>query len=389
MSRTLETPGASGGIALLSDPFRPFFLLAALFAAIALPAWLAMLRGDLVPVGVFDGRAWHIHEMLFGYLAAVLAGFLFTAIPNWTGRLPLRGRPLALLVLLWLAGRVVVALPIGGWPTAVVDLAFLAAIAALPGARCWPGGTGAMRRFALLVTLFALANLLFHLPAFEAWGERLGLAVAAMLIGLVGGRIVPSFTRNWLAGRRSPSLPAAFGRFDKAALLVLGLTLVAWIGAPEALPTGGLLVLAAALHGARLARWKAWLTVREPLLLVLHLGYLWLVVALLLMGLAIIAPDWFEGSAALHALSAGAVGTMTVAVMTRATLGHSGRALTAGPATVAIFGLVSLGAALRVLAPALPVDTMTVLFVAGLTWCSGFALFVVVYGPVLASRRER
>ncbi len=369
---------------LLADPFRPFFLGATLFALFAVPVWIWVFVSAPPEMSGFDAYAWHIHEMLFGYLGAVLTGFLFTAIPNWTGRLPLRGPVLGLLALLWLAGRLAVA----AWPghpgAAVVDIAFLLVIACFAWREILAGRNWRNAPICLLVSLLAVANLLFWLPAAGDVGWRLGLGVAALLIALVGGRIVPSFTRNWLAKRDASSLPVPFGTYDKLCLLALAVAFVAWIIEPFANWTGALMMAASALHFVRLLRWRPWLTVVEPLLLVLHLGYGWLILAMLLMGCAILGFGGIQPTAALHALSVGAVGTMTLGVMARATLGHSGRALTADRGTTVIIGAITLSALLRVAAPNLPMAYDTVIVASGLAWCVAFGLFVAVYGPILS-----
>jgi len=374
---------------LFSDPFRPFFLLGTLQAALAVPLWLLLMSGLLDWPMVFDPLSWHVHEMLFGFLAAVLAGFLFTAIPNWTGRLPLRGRGLIVLVVLWLLGRAAMLAPVGPWVAGIADCAFLAVVAGLAWREVLAGRNWRNAPICLLVTLFGAANILFHVEGFEILGQRLALAVAALLIALVGGRVVPSFTRNWLAKRDGAGLPAAFGRFDRLCLVLLVGTLLAWLVVPEAQATGWCFLVVCAFHAARLARWRGWTTLAEPLVAVLHVGYLWLVAAFALIGLAIVWPGSFTTTASLHGLSAGAVGTMTLAVMTRASLGHSGRPLTAGPGTLAIYVLVSLGAILRVLAPELPFDYVGVLTLAAVLWSGAFALFVLCYGPLLAGARTR
>lgn len=332
---------------LFSDPFRPFFLLGALQAALGVPLWLLLLGGTVDWPMAMDPLSWHVHEMLFGFLGAVLAGFLFTAIPNWTGRLPLRGRGLALLVALWFAGRLAMLAPLGSWMTGIVDASFLVVVAALAWREVLAGRNWRNAPICLLVTLFAAANVLFHSDDLQGFGQRLALAVAGLLIALVGGRIVPSFTRNWLAKRSATVMPAPFGRFDRVCLIVLVAALAGWLVAPDAAAIGWGMVAAALLHGARLARWRGLATLSEPLVAVLHAGYLWLVAAFAMIGLSILAPAVVSTGAALHALSAGAVGTTTLAVMTRASLGHSGRPLVAGPATVAMYLLVVAGAALR------------------------------------------
>jgi len=197
---------------------------------------------------------------------------------------------------------------------------------------------------------------------------------------------VPSFTRNWLSKRPGEALPAPFGSYDKPALVTLIVALLTWTVWPDAVTSGLFLLLAALLHTIRLARWRGWRTAAEPLVLILHLGYGWLPLGLALVGWSILAPDL--PLAARHALTAGTIGTMTLAVMTRATLGHSGRALHAGPATVAIYACVMGGALLRVVTPALPVDPTTSLTWAALLWGGAFALFALVYGPLLLGSRH-
>ncbi len=374
--------------AVLSYGFRPFFLLGAAFAAIAVPVWLAVLQSGIAPAGPFDGFRWHIHEMIFGYLGAIIAGFALTAVPNWTGRLPLSGLPLAGLAGLWLAGRIACAfLPSPAW-AAAIDGAFLIVLAAAIWREIVAGKNLHNVPIAGLITVFALANLIFHgaglWPGLQGYGERIALGIAALLIALIGGRIVPSFTRNWMAKAKLEPLPEPFGRFDKLALGVLAVAVVAWMAWPGALPTAVLLLAASLMHFVRLSRWRGTRTAREPILLVLHLGYLWLAVSLALMGLATLAPSALTASAGLHALTAGAIGTMTLAVMTRASLGHTGREIKADGATLAIYALVTLGALLRVAAPLLPADYLTTLIASGVLWSGAFALFVVVYGPILA-----
>src|SRR5690606_5993109 len=239
---------------------------------------------------------------------------------------------------------------------------------------------------AAMLVLFALANGVHHAETMGAVpagaGMRLALGVAAMLIALIGGRIVPSFTRNWLAKRGSKRLPASFGALDKLALAATAAALVMWQVLPGAAVTGGLLLAAGAGLALRLARWRGLATVREPILVVLHVGYGWVVAGLALLGLAIVAPEWVPASPALHALTAGAVGTMTLAVMTRATLGHTGRATESDRWTTGIYGAVTLGAVLRVAAPFAAGDHYShLLFASGAVWSGAFVLFVCRFGP--------
>ncbi len=363
---------------MFSAGFRPFFLLAASWAAIAVPVWLAayahgyMLRGAVPPI------LWHGHEMVFGFGVAAVAGFLLTAIPNWTGRLPVRGWPLAVLALLWLSGRIAMLVP----GAALLDLAFLAALVAVVARELLAGRNWRnLPMLGGLLLLFA-ANLLFHFGI--AAGLRLGIATLLMLIALVGGRIVPSFTRNWLA-KQAPRgrMPAPESLFDRAALVVTLAALAAWVADLASWP----LILAGLVLAARLSRWRGGATFGEPLLLVLHAGYGWLALGLVLLGLSELVPA-LPASTALHALTVGAIGTMTLAVMTRASLGHSGRALAADAATRTIYLLVTLAALLRVASAFAATHAVVVTSLAGLAWSAAFALFAVHYGPLLVRERR-
>jgi uncharacterized protein involved in response to NO len=218
-------------------------------------------------------------------------------------------------------------------------------------------------------------------------GARLAIALAAVLISLIGGRIIPSFTRNWLAKEKGEPFPAPFGPLDKIAVTATLVAMLAWAVWPDRPWTGAPLLVAAVIQAIRLARWHGARTFAEPLVIILHLGYLWLILGLLALCTSALAPEIIATTAALHALTAGAIGTMTLAVMTRATLGHTGRALAADLGTRAIYGLVILGAALRVAAPWLPTDYPETVALAGLLWAGAFLLFAAKYGPYLFSRR--
>lgn len=383
-------------IPVLSFGFRPFFLMGALYAAFAVLHWLLILGGMVEAPGGIDPIAWHQHEMLFGFSSAIVAGFILTAVPNWTGRLPVAGRALAALALLWLAGRVALALigVIGEPIAALIDAAFLFVLAGLIAREIVNGSNWRNLPPALLITLLAVANAVFHLElqgviAANGLGARIGIGVIAMLIGLIGGRIVPSFTRNWLVKRQVQTdmpndLPSPFAAYDKMALLLLAVTLLSWIAFPESQLSFMLQTLAGIAHIIRLARWRFWRCLAEPLVLILHVGYAWLAVGLMLLGLVHLIPA-INDLAALHALTSGAFGTMMLAVMTRATLGHTGRQLIADGWTVTIYAAVTLGSIARVLSPVLAGGVW--LQAAGLLWAGAFLLFAVVYGPMLLRAR--
>ena len=387
MTSSAEQIRGYNGPALFERGYRPFFLGAGLWAAVALPLWLSMLAFGIDVPSHLSAADWHIHEMLFGYVGAVIAGFLLTAVPNWTGRLPVIGMPLALLAGLWLLGRLAMFVSeIAPAVAAAIDVSFLAAVAVVLWREVLAGRNLRNVPACMLVTLLALANLGFQVSVLanldRLVAERAALAVIAFLITLIGGRIVPSFTRNWLAQGGNKRLPAAFCNFDKAVLAIAALTFISWVLMPDSIVTAVLMIIVALSLSVRSARWRVWSTLTEPLVTILHIGYAWLPIWCGLVALHIIRPQAIDASTAAHALTAGAIGTMTIAVMTRATLGHSGRPLRAGILTSAVYLLVVAGAAMRVLAPLLPIAYVDVLAVSGFMWAGGFALFVVGYVPI-------
>ncbi len=385
---------SAAGPAILSAGFRPFFLLSAIWAAVGIPLWLVVLAGELAVPTALAPIIWHVHEMVFGFAAATVAGFLLTAIPNWTGRLPLQGAPLGFLTLLWCAGRVAVLLSawIGVPAAAVIDLAFPLVFLGVVAREIIAGRNWRNLPMTAALLLLALGNGLVHAEALglsstAQLGNRLGVATLLMLISLVGGRIVPSFTRNWLAKQR-PGLatPAPFDGLDRAALASTAVALAGWVALPDSALACALELAAGLLLGLRLARWRGIATYREPLVWVLHLGYFWLALGILLLGVNGLLP-FVPQTAALHALTVGAIGTMTLAVMTRASLGHSGQPLVAGPGTTAIYAAITLAAVLRLLAPLGGARYLLLLDVAAAAWSAAFLLFAVLYAGVLTQPR--
>jgi uncharacterized protein involved in response to NO len=321
------------GPALLSYGFRPFFLAGATWAALGVLLWLPQYFGEVTLPIAFAPLDWHIHEMLYGYVAAVMAGFLLTAIPNWTGRLPVSGVSLGLLALLWLAGRVAMltSAKLGLAVTAAVDISFLATLAAVALREILAGKNWRNLRVLIVLAVLIAGNVVFHVEVMRAgvsdYGIRIGLAAIVTLLMLIGGRIVPSFTRNWLVRVNPGWLPAPFSRFDAVSLAGAVVALIAWIAFPEHLAAGALLLVAAALHAVRLGRWAGDRTAADRLVLVLHVAYGFVPLGFVLLGASILLPGEVPRSAGLHAWTAGAIGLMTLAVMTRATLGHTGRPL--------------------------------------------------------------
>lgn len=379
-------------LAIWTIGFRPFFLMAGVWSAVALAGWIGVLTMGLTLPSRFDPLTWHIHEMLFGFVLAAIAGFLLTAIPNWTGRPPISGRPLAALVMLWLAGRVTCLVsawfPLG--LAAVIDLAFPFVLCGVVAREIIAGRNWRNMIMPIPVAVLGVADLLMYLelsgsslPVGLGW--RLGLAAIIVLISVVGGRIIPSFTRNWLIKQNASRLPPAHGHVDSLALVSLLAGMVGWALFPASWPFGGLLLVAAALNGWRLGRWRGTAVGAEPLLAVLHAGYLWVIIGAALLGASMLA-DHVPRAAAIHALTAGAIGTMTLGVMTRVSLGHTGRALTADRITALIYLLVILAAIARVAAWG-GGWSASLIEISAVLWVGSFGLFVLRYGPILLASR--
>ena len=396
MTSSAEQMRRYTGHPLFSFGFRPFFLAGSIVAA-TIPLVTALAFSGAIgwdfPGGVL---AWHGHELVYGFLSAVVAGFVLTAVPNWTGRLPLLGAPLAGLFLLWFAGRIAILSSgaLDGLAVALIDVSFLFVLNMFLWREVLQGKNWRNAPVCALVLVFAVGNLVWHLElargAGGVFGLHAGVAAVAVLLSLIGGRVTPSFTRNWLAKSGREAISAPVSRLDKAAIAMLIAGLLLWLFAPHHLATGAALLLAGGLHVLRLARWRGWRAFAEPLVLILHIGYFWLALSIILLGASVLWPAIVPGAVALHALTAGAMGVMTLAVMTRATLGYTGRMLSADAATLVIYGLVNLGAAMRVAAAFLPVPYTGALTVSGLLWGGAFALFAVVYGGyLLAPRAER
>lgn len=380
----------SRGSTLFAKGFRPFFLCAGAFASLSIPVWLAALQGR-VDVGAYAGAMpWHAHEMLFGFATAVIAGFLLTAVANWTGRETATGVSLLALVVLWLAGRgaMMFAFRLPAVIVAALDLSFLPALAVTLAV---PVLAAKNRRNYLVVGLvvaLAAGNALFHWSTLSGRAElnlrSLLVAIDAivLLIAVIGGRVIPSFTRNATRIETIRSSPVA----DRVTLVSLGLVVCADAFAIPSLWFATLLAVAGVASAVRARHWGANYTADEPLLWVLHVGYAWVPIGLLLRaGAFMFGTNPFPP---LHALTVGAIGTLTLGMMSRVSLGHTGRLLHAPASAATAFVLVTLAAIVRVAGPLIvPGGSATAVTVSGVLWSASFAAFVVGYARILVQPR--
>jgi len=379
---------------IFQNSFRPFFITAGIWATLVVPFWLLNYFGIMIVIDNFNILLWHQHEILYGFVAAAIAGFILTAIPNWTGRLPIKNKPLAILVFLWILGRVgfLTTAIIGTITTSLMDLPFLIVLVLVIMREIVSGKNWRNLPVIILISFFTLGNILVHLQIHEIidsaeLGIRLSTFVLSILLALIGGRIVPSFTRNWLAQNKANKFPRPFGNFDKISLISLVVFVFAQVIIPHHQATSLLALLAGLLHGIRFIRWKVWMTLTEPLIWILHVGYMWLCVALVLIGLSGLT-DFVPYTSSYHALTVGAFSTMILAVMTRASLGHTGRTIKATLGTTTIFIFITIAAILRVYEPFINESGSLILSLSGIFWTLSFALFIFIYFPILTQPRK-
>ncbi|MBT2130601.1 NnrS family protein [Aliiroseovarius lamellibrachiae] len=378
------------GPAILSYGYRPFFMGAGIWAVLAMLYWIVILSNETAYWSLFFPLDWHAHEMLFGYLGAVLAGFLLTAVPNWTGRLPIVGWPVAALFALWLLGRLAIGVSqfLSPGIAGVLDLLLPTALTLSIGREIWAGKNWRNLPLLALYFLFGVANLVFHVEAAlgrvaaEAIGFRLGLGVAVVLLSLVGGRIIPSFTRNWLVKQGHKARPAPFNAIDRAALAVTLPSLAAWIIWPDHIGVSYLCAIAGVAHLVRWSRWAGWQTRSEPMLWILHLGYLFVPLGFLAVCLAGLGVPFSPMIGAQHLWMAGAIGVTSLAIMSRASLAHAGRKPVANRAITTSYCLVLASVVLRFFA-AFGASTGSIMAVSALLWSTGFLVFTVTYFPIL------
>ncbi len=381
------TAPAPRGAAFLRLGFRPFYLGAAVLAALAVPLWMMVFLGQWVWAPALSPLLWHAHEMLLGFASAVIIGFLLTAVKAWTGLATPRGWPLAALALLWLSARI--AALTAPYPVfAVLDTLLLPIVAMVLVRLLLRAGNTRNLPIAGLLLLLAAANAVFHLSVLglldlePTRALHAALAVIVMVECVMAGRVIPGFSMSAIPGLRITALLW----LERSALALTGLGLLLWLlDAPAGIASLAL-GLAAAAHVWRQWRWKPLLTRQRPILWILHLSYAWIPVGLGLLALAQI--KLLALSAGLHALAVGTTGGLIIGMITRTARGHTGRTLQVGPAEVLAYALVSVAALLRVLLPLLRPDLLLVWLIgAAVAWSVAFAIYVFIYAPWLTQTR--
>lgn len=385
---------AYDGPAFLSAGFRPFFFFGALFSGLSMILWLPQFYGELALSTEFIPVDWHIHELYFGFLPAIITGFLLTAVPNWTGRLPICGGPLLLLVCLWVVGRLAIGFSAyTGWLSAMlIDVSFLMAIAMTISREIIAGKNWRNLKVLVPVILLTAANLTFHLEVhFHGVSDisrRLASTAVIALIMIIGGRIIPSFTRNWLTRENPGRLPAQFSRFDIASLGAGLIGMGSWVCWPESKVTGFVMAMAALFQFGRLCRWAGYRTVANPLITIMHVSYLFIPIGFSLLAASIVFPDVVPQIAGVHALGAGAMGGMTLSMMVRVTLGHTGRPLYAGKFICFLFGCVLIAVLARIMAALNLGHDDSFLHLAAFAWLFAFAGFAISFATAVFSPRQ-
>jgi uncharacterized protein involved in response to NO len=388
----VEPQRASGPFPIFALGFRPFFLLAGLFAATSVPLWLLVYQGILEPASHLPPTIWHAHEMVFGFAVAVIAGFLLTAASNWTGRRTAAGSGLAALAGLWIAGRIVVfcgaALPT--WLAIAIDVAFLPVLAVTLAVPILAAGNRRNVIFPIVLLVLAGVNLAIHLggAGWVDWdasrGSRVAIDLILLMIGVLGGRVIPSFTKNSVPQARVNPCPKA------SALALLGLAALAIAETATANPivTGSTALAAGVVNILRMRGWGTFATARHPILWILHVGYAWLAAGLVLRGVAELT-DIIPLDAGIHALTLGAIGSIIIGMMSRVALGHTGRPIIPAPLTIFGYWLVNAAALLRVTFALVADDGLhtTVLLGSGALWSIAFLFFTIAYLPILTRPR--
>lgn len=382
---------------LFSLGFRPFFLGAGVYAAWSLIAWLSVYLGGVsIPHIWDDGMVWHAHEMIYGFTAAVIGGFLLTAVPNWTKARPIRAWPLMVLFSLWLVGRLVMhcgsLLPWG--IVAALDMVFLPAVGLSLLPAVIRGSSVRNYVFFVILAFMTLLNGFIHvgMQGYVLWLDahqalRAALFLICLMITIFGGRVVPMFTRNALKVSGVDVVMRVHPLLEKASLgSVFTLVVFALIGQAESAWMGWLALMVGALHLFRLFGWHGHRTLRMPIVWVLHAGYGWIAFGFLAYGLALLVEPSFI-LVALHILTIGGIGTMTLAMMSRVSLGHTGHKLQAAKAVVAAYALLQVAVLVRIAGGLGWLDYTHAIALSGMLWSTTFALFSAVYLPILLRPR--
>ena len=374
---------------LFSYAFRVFFLLCGAGAIVLVLAWMASMSGSAILAATENPLYWHGHEMIVGFAMATVAGFALTAVATWTGRRAIAGSALMGLALAWLLGRLAMAGVLGpnDMMTGVIDMLFPVSLAAVFGREVVAARNA--RNYKVVAMIGALAgwNLLYHL-GHPYMAIYLMIHTMLLLVAVIGGRIVPSFTANWMRGRgldKPPVNNPVLDRMAISATIMIGLVVVFY---PSGVLVGYLSIAGAALHAVRVGQWRGLRTVGNPLLLVLHAAYWWLPAGYAIMGLASLGVA-FTPTAALHALTMGAIGTMVFAMVTRVPLGHTGRPLQAARLTVVAYFLLTASVLIRIASPWNAESYLSMVNLAAAGWCLAFLIFLWVYWPVLTRPRVR
>lgn len=401
MSSQASNEAAAPVPAFLSYGFRPFFLLGSLFGVAMLALWVPWYLGIISLPSQFSPTVWHAHELLFGFVPAIIAGFLLTAVSNWTSRPPINGQRLAGLVAFWLIGRLAVSMSrdINELIVAGASLLFPLALTLALTREITAAGNKRNLKVAALVGSLAVTDAMFHYEAWLTGRAKLSIALAIslvlILLMVIAGRIIPSFTSNWLKANRPGPLPREFGLFDLVTNALSVVALGAWV-ASKMIDTAPvistsiaiLMIAAAAANLARQSRWQPLRTFHEPLVTILHIAYLFIPIGFALIGLAIPLDEPGLETAGLHAWTTGAFAIMMLAMMTRVSRGHTGNKLTAPLGTSVIYACIVLAALIRIAASLLPEKTLVLIPVAGLLWIAAFLGFALLYGHMLITPRR-
>ncbi len=395
-------PLAFDGKAFFSYGFRPFFLFACLYAMLAMAAWLLWIGihamgGEIEMIGsALPPHIWHAHEMLFGYVMAVIAGFFLTAVPSWTDTRPVQGHALMGLVTLWLSGRLAIWLSAGlpGWLVAALDLAFIPALFSLVLFALTKRWSKRNLIFLPILALLFFGNVLVH-GELLGWfsdtltlGHRLTLDTALLLIVLIGGRVIPAFTTNALRNTGHSLLPITRQPVEVLAIASMIALLIANALEAPSIWIGGISLTATVTHFIRLSGWRTLQVLGRPIVWVLHLGYLWLIIGFALIAVSAFS-DLLSEVTALHTLTIGAIGTLTVGVLTRAGLGHTGREVVASKPIITAYLLLSAATILRVITPVFLFEFYNeAMLISGLLWIMAFSALVWIYYPILTTPRK-